>query len=221
MDAVNEYARREFQFTRPRGARQTATLGAPPFRSFNSRAHVGRDQKLTPCPVCKTAVSIHAPTWGATVPEVKGSPASRFQFTRPRGARPTITVLGVKLAVFQFTRPRGARLATNGASRAASSCFNSRAHVGRDTPACSPGFKAVTSFNSRAHVGRDRDVGVVLRRRAFQFTRPRGARLLVSRGPVVRAGFNSRAHVGRDFAGTERMRLPLAFQFTRPRGARR
>ena len=34
---------------------------------------------------------------------------ARFQFTRPRGARPVRLVALVSLNSFQFTRPRGAR----------------------------------------------------------------------------------------------------------------
>ena len=53
-------------------------------------------------------------------------------------------------------------------------------------------------FNSRAHGGRDRVVARARHGRAFQFTRPRGARLL--RIPMLDK--------------------PYPFQFTRPRGAR-
>ena len=55
-------------------------------------------------------VSIHAPTWGATLPFI--DPFSTY------------------------------------------SCFNPRAHVGRDTNEVSF-FHSKTSFNPRAHVGRD------------------------------------------------------------------
>ena len=56
-----------FQSTRPRGARRFSGLArALGTACFNPRAHVGRDRDC----VCKHGameVSIHAPTWGATV----------------------------------------------------------------------------------------------------------------------------------------------------------
>ena len=58
---------RKFQFTRPRGARRAAIDAPREERSFNSRAHGGRDRRRSlGCGRC----------WA-------------FQFTRPRGARPT------------------------------------------------------------------------------------------------------------------------------------
>ena len=54
-----------FQFTHPRGVRPSNILSAFATACFNSRTHVGCDNGL---PVDNTtgAVSIHAPTWGAT-----------------------------------------------------------------------------------------------------------------------------------------------------------
>ncbi len=58
---------REFQSTRPRGARRWgSTRAGSPSPCFNPRARVGRDQRLPldfRAPAC---VSIHAPAWGAT-----------------------------------------------------------------------------------------------------------------------------------------------------------
>ena len=78
----------EFQSTRPRGARPKRSFlhcsitgfnprahvgrdyapltGHGTSFSFNPRAHVGRDLRLHHPRVCK-GVSIHAPTWGATL----------------------------------------------------------------------------------------------------------------------------------------------------------
>ena len=76
-----------FQSTRPRGARHRRVDPLNKIRSFNPRAHVGRDRlSAASCLSCKSfnprahvgrdmlstlaaaraAVSIHAPTWGAT-----------------------------------------------------------------------------------------------------------------------------------------------------------
>ncbi len=138
------------------------TRGATPFlalrllstTSFNSRAHAGRDPRVR-----RTRhdlrVSIHAPTRGATMARtipfllrcfnsrahagrderrLSQACSSRFQFTRPRGARhgssnskslwevsihaPTRGATTTSESpppgcLFQFTRPRGARRVTN------------------------------------------------------------------------------------------------------------
>ena len=76
--------------------------------------------------------------------------------------------------------------------------FNSRAHGGRDL--CNGRrIRPTRGFNSRAHGGRDSS-GLSLTAPAglFQFTRPRGARLIPQVVPTLQAGFNSRAHGGRD-----------------------
>ena len=91
--------------TRGRGA-GTRTRGC-----FNPRAHEGRDSPPSPVSSARCPVSIHAPTRGATW-----------------------TVLDPKAftALFQSTRPRGARPAAP-PWRPSHTCFNPRAHEGRDT----------------------------------------------------------------------------------------
>ena len=123
-----------FQSTRPRGARRgrdgacqhggrvsihAPTRGATRGRGagtrtrgcFNPRAHEGRDSPPSPVSSARCPVSIHAPTRGATW-----------------------TVLDPKAftALFQSTRPRGARPAAP-PWRPSHTCFNPRAHEGRDT----------------------------------------------------------------------------------------
>ena len=122
-----------FQSTRPRGARrfllQRRYILAG---SFNPRARVGRDPGID-CSGIKvigfqstrprgarrqtlafgkvaSAVSIHAPAWGAT-----------FRYVFPL----------CNLGQFQSTRPRGARREIGGAFQGAPG-FNPRARVGRD-----------------------------------------------------------------------------------------
>ena len=99
-----------FQFTRPRGARHGSPANAiwgtvvsihAPARgatsrkncsrnqsSFNSRAREGRDVPMISGDPAATWVSIHAPARGATLKATINKAASKFQFTRPRGARP-------------------------------------------------------------------------------------------------------------------------------------
>ena len=98
-------------------------------------------------------VSIHAPTWGATRHGGYRVLAEQFQSTRPRGARLTIAKEVTQIRTFQSTRPRGARLLP--------------AHF---VPKCA----------------------------MFQSTRPRGARLIKSSSITTVSSFNPRAHVGRD-----------------------
>ena len=141
-----------FQFTRPRGARPTRRTNYLVSSGFNSRAREGRDQRIGRHTLVY-CVSIHAPARGATERSANANHARRFnsraregrdraacrrrfpcrfQFTRPRGARPkkrldfllrfcvsihapargatiprhTVVFL---YRLFQFTRPRGAR----------------------------------------------------------------------------------------------------------------
>jgi len=126
----------------------------------------------------------------------------------------------VFLQKFQFTRPRGARPA-HSAPFAYSLCFNSRAHAGRDSPSPAAAGRG-RCFNSRAHAGRDRWISFCAAGAVFQFTRPRGARqqrrqdmatYTVSIHAPTRGAtpcrrrwpgesrFNSRAHAGRDGFG--------------------
>ena len=76
---------------------------------FNPRARAGRDMKPTTHQKQKT----------------------KFQSTRPRGARPEDPEAFAKIFPFQSTRPRGARLRDAGA-RGSHHRFNPRARAGRD-----------------------------------------------------------------------------------------
>ena len=184
-----------FQFTRPRGARRRAH--APNRRTAVSiHAPTGGATRQRPRGASRPQVSIHAPTGGATpVAEVELKPKA-FQFTRPRGARQTNGILHADWGVSIHAPTGGAT------SRARSATgkrgFNSRAHGGRDSPRPCRASRP-RGFNSRAHGGRDD-----------------AARM--SRSPT--ASFNSRAHGGRD-RRRRKSSSPTRFQFTRPRGARR
>ena len=145
--------RREFQFTRPRGARQLRAEVFQSLEGFNSRAREGRDALIR--------LNRLARCW--------------FQFTRPRGARLWSARPRASTILFQFTRPRGARRALLFRALPAAS-FNSRAREGRDklelvildeahvsihAPARgATGDQAQRNahagFNSRAREGRDR-----------------------------------------------------------------
>ncbi len=144
--------------------------------SFNPRARVGRDAEghrtagdgrvsihapawgATTEAVQKGAeyiVSIHAPAWGATqVGSVTDRTVCLFQSTRPRGARPSISLDEVFFVAFQSTRPRGAR-------RMYGELQEIESKVSIHAPAWGATARKMElqsrdySFNPRARVGRD------------------------------------------------------------------
>ena len=163
--------------------------------------------------------SIHAPTGGATDLAVHLRTIAGFQFTRPRGARPTSAssrrgppvsihaptggatrracAAGAPSA-FQFTRPRGARPQSGWVVDKPEARFNSRAHGGRDRK--NGGANETEGVSIHAPTGGATGVKeCVGDRQEFQFTRPRGARRQAILRARRRQGFNSRAHGGRDF----------------------
>ena len=151
MSAYTMWSMAVFQPTRPRGARPWRIVFEHVQRSFNPRAHEGRD----------TAAS-------AT------EKAQKFQPTRPRGARLITTTGSRSNEVSTHAPTRGAtRTWWQGAERV---CFNPRAHEGRDvevgdTPIGSP---VSTHAPTRGATCRP---GALYDSEQFQPTRPRGARL--------------------------------------------
>ena len=206
-----------FQFTRPRGARRGGGANRPRTKSFNSRAHGGRDHRLASDAVPRT-VSIHAPTGGATKLVGKFRVGEEFQFTRPRGARPEESARISRRLVsihaptggatsgdyilvagewFQFTRPRGAR-PRRGLRAGRLSRFNSRAHGGRDRVRATIHRDIAVSIHAPTG-GATISTPSRMAASAFQFTRPRGARHTTLTQSAGAARFNSRAHGGRDW----------------------
>ena len=185
-----------FQFTRPRGARPPGRRRRRAARCFNSRARVGRDV-VGRHDGAVSVVSIHAPAWGATHDDKPALWKCRVSIHAPAwGATPMLCAGGDPVRVSIHAPAWGATPARRRAGRWRS--FNSRARVGRDA-------------NERRN-----DRG----RRAFQFTRPRGARRRSRTNETKRFGFNSRARVGRDESRSSNSIPIFTFQFTRPRGAR-
>ena len=212
-------ARLKFQSTRPRGARPRS-VGRLVFQGcFNPRAHGGRDFGCVFLAGCE-AVSIHAPTGGATGLSASLSEVPcQFQSTRPRGARPVTSILMISRIMFQSTRPRGARRGDKAGEQGAEQvsihaptggatgrwalvfkrrkCFNPRAHGGRDL-SLPAGHLQQGCFNPRAHGGRDNIACSSFGMLRFQSTRPRGARHFASYRFSYCCCFNPRAHGGRD-----------------------
>ena len=143
-----------FQFTRPRGARPEDIQNISASACFNSRAREGRDVFHSE-PLFHFLVSIHAPARGATNRRLASALVKCFN-SRAREGRDVDHPDGrPDRRRFQFTRPRGARPNTR-AALLNLSCFNSRAREGRDTK-WKARWKVSNSFNSRAREGRDKD----------------------------------------------------------------
>ena len=170
--------RQVFQSTRPRGARPSASQLWSISCVFQSTRPRGARLLSQQTSQRRKPVSIHAPTWGATL---------------------RMLCWGVERITFQSTRPRGARPPLSCQAHLYGFCFNPRAHVGRDKSAARRHLRS-SSFNPRAHVGRDNllasGLGVNV---LFQSTRPRGARPILCDAEFNDLySFNPRAHVGRD-----------------------
>ena len=208
----------EFQFTRPRGARPATPPSSSSRTSFNSRAREGRDFRARENFFVFPVVSIHAPARGATGAEMGEAGAIAFQFTRPRGARPSRYAKRILRRVSIHAPARGATLAN-----------------------CSGEPLRQVSIHAPAR-GATRYLIALRFLPRFQFTRPRGARQTPPGNWSSPYSFNSRAREGRDretwgfypgslvsihapargatFSGQDYWALE-PFQFTRPRGARR
>ena len=228
---------REFQSTRPRGARLQPGSYRIRRACFNPRAHVGRDRAAANRLPLRL-VSIHAPTWGATSVTVQPLKMGCVSIHAPTWGATSVSFMG-KLEIR----------------------FNPRAHVGRDSrngiflllitvSIHAPTWGATPlsnccnlskSFNPRAHVGRDLggksnpiNISVSIHAPTWGATAWYAStcvlscfnpRAHVGRDPHYCASssnhccFNPRAHVGRD---AERIQLSnnTLFQSTRPRGAR-
>ena len=77
---------------------------------FNPRTHMGCDNVGTFSSSDDGFISIHAPTWGATRLDKRGSSSDKFQSTHPHGVRPADSVGISALTRFQSTHPHGVRL---------------------------------------------------------------------------------------------------------------
>ncbi len=189
-------ARKLFQSTRPRGARPMRATNLITVGCFNPRAHAGRDIHLQQ-DVGLLAVSIHAPTRGATHGHQTLGRYRIVSIHAPtRGATYVVAPPSVVNGVSIHAPTRGA---TSVRTRSSS---NLRVSIHAPTRgATCPGF--ATRFPLR-----------------FQSTRPRGARHFLSLDILAIGCFNPRAHAGRDIARVAICARIVLFQSTRPRGAR-
>ena len=230
-----------FQFTRPRGARLLALDGDGVLEvSIHAPTRGATSAKWKA--YANICVSIHAPTRGATIiaavmPSIKTlfqftrprgarhckrhpqGERERFQFTRPRGARRIFLCQCPERQPFQFTRPRGARLAVLPESRQVT-CFNSRAHAGRDDKVRDYLIKVKVSIHAPT---RGATLGVLSGFPALTVSihaPTRGATGEIgdqAGGRIVSIHAPTR---GATYCHPLCLNAIVAFQFTRPRGAR-
>ena len=122
---------RVFQFSPPRGGRRralhrpgggaTISILAPAWGRprlpvmpgispsyFNSRPRVGGVVGAA-LAISGLSISILAPAWGASRRRRGVAELVQFQFSPPRGGRPTAGLGDSDLAIFQFSPPRGGR----------------------------------------------------------------------------------------------------------------
>ena len=166
------------------------------FANFNPRTHVGCDS-CSQSFLVLTTISIHAPTWGATVSAAIISGANLFQSTHPRGVRRSAIRLLLRPQIFQSTHPRGVRHRYISV-RVKSVKISIHAPTWGATWAESS-MKRLTIFQSTHPRGVRRAEGdQYFSLYAFQSTHPRGVR--PSRCRCLRSPgyFNPRTHVGCD-----------------------
>ena len=99
-----------FQSTHPCGVRHLREPARPSTNLFQSTHPCGVRPHLKKVWQRKDNVSIHAPVWGATLPNTLNVPIlQKFQSTHPCGVRPCRFWLIVNNILFQSTHPCGVR----------------------------------------------------------------------------------------------------------------
>ena len=208
-----------FQSTHPRGVRPAWQSDCKPMSDFNPRTHVGCDRaSLLPPPgngyfnprthvgcdghqgllLPDAAISIHAPTWGATsVVGYLSCPTMLFQSTHPRGVRPIRPYLHVPLKLISIHAPTwgATQLPEDGGDRLG---FQST-HPRGVRPTARLEASTAQQFQSTHPRGVRLAMSAPdLRLRVFQSTHPRGVRPHTPETSSSRRNFNPRTHVGCD-----------------------
>ena len=189
-------------------------------RRFNSRTREG-------CDVAQGGadhwdeVSIHAPARGATsLSSIPSGLFDKFQFTHPRGVRPSDSQSGrCRLYVSIHAPTRGATASAN-IHTSDGDCFNSRTHEGCDRYFFG-GCISITGFNSRTHEGCDVSCSIPKPSHlGFQFTHPRGVRLSLDYAVLCHTMFQFTHPRGVRHGCNLALGDLIQFQFTHPRGVR-
>ena len=98
-------------------------------------------------------VSIHAPTWGATLRPLVSALMERFQSTHPHGVRPLLQGAEVSAEMFQSTHPHGVR--HDQERKMMSDCAFQSTHPHGVRPNITCIQILAQSFNPRTHMGCD------------------------------------------------------------------
>ena len=170
-----ELGSKAFQSTHPRGVRRYVFAEVRTFWSFQSTHPRGVRRILNLQPK-RTKVSIHAPTWGATIKVSDIPHRAKVSIHAPTWGATSYDHVDCGCKEFQSTHPRGVRPFRWSRPSPPYTRFNPRTHVGCDNQVCSSG-RICTCFNPRTHVGCDT-------------TRDKVTRIIKS--------FNPRTHVGCD-----------------------
>ena len=136
----------------------------------------------------------------------------KFQSTRPRGARQSVSCLNLKTLSVSIHAPAWGATNDYLNNRSDIPRFNPRARVGRDIIFCSIHYRII-GFNPRARVGRDSPS--ILPPGVSKWFHPRArvgrdVRSFPTLGSE-RFGFNPRARVGRDISVYPGKVFPLGF----------
>ncbi len=164
-----------FQSTRPRGARLYSVVPDGTLVSFQSTRPRGARPRRPAHGAGDEDVSIHAPARGATACWDAYERQTIVSIHAPVRGATAVASTPTSGTRFQSTRPRGARLATYGASSVAMG-FNPRAREGRDEAAISNSPQSWSFQSTRPRGARQKTRGRLTRICQFQSTRPRGAR---------------------------------------------
>ena len=147
----------QFQFTRPRGARHAQQQCSPPDRSFNSRAHGGRDRTIPPARFRPDTFQFTRPRGARRGRRTRARCPWRCFNSRAHGGRDGVGSLPELLIFVSIHAPTGGATSATSLGRWAIGCFNSRAHGGRDRGEGGQDHLD-RRFNSRAHGGRDAEM---------------------------------------------------------------
>ena len=102
-----------------------------------------------------SGISIHAPTWGATLRDGQSLSAfALFQSTHPRGVRPLSAQFRSGGQGISIHAPTWGATTMTCSGRVSEGYFNPRTHVGCDS-VCLTALRRNFNFNPRTHVGCD------------------------------------------------------------------
>ena len=167
---------------------------------FNPRARMGRDD-LCHRGVGGRHVSTHAPAWGATTSACPTSIPTKFQPTRPHGARHGSLIWKSGRMMFQPTRPHGARQA-DAAKELVEVVVSTHAPAWGATDSYVQQWYKAKFQPTRPHGARPTQPYINTPLYTFQPTRPHGARRQPTPKARATCSFNPRARMGRDILST-------------------